>query len=184
LVDAKYFRYHTTAVGVSRDIDEETTFYVKMTPSEIKKFAKIKYESQSEKDFFLGCINRLGLFDISDSKLRSWYIKFVDISDEDVIEYVTDYDHLDLYFEKIAGGKIGQCEYCGKLFKQSKYKDAKYCYKHRGKNKKDYPCSAICTSCGVRFKITPRTRRTVCDDCYKIERNKLKSSYRNNMRED
>ena len=73
-------------------------FYVRMTRSEIQKLAKIKYDSPSEKTFFLGCINRKGLFGISENRSRAWYIKFVDTSDEDVIEYITDYEHLALYF--------------------------------------------------------------------------------------
>lgn len=178
LVDAKYFRYHTTAVGVSRDIDEETTFYIKMTPSEIKKFAKIKYESQSEKDFFLGCINRLGLFDISDSKLRSWYIKFVDISDEDVIEYVTDYDHLDLYFDKLAGERIGQCKHCNKLFRQGKTKNSDYCYKHRGYTKIGNVVKT-CIDCGSEFSVAATAyNKCRCQKCQRKHKTELQRKYR------
>lgn len=86
LVDAKYYKYFSTSVENEKQINEDTVFYVRMTKSEIQKAAKVKYANQNEKDFFLGCINRLGLFDISDSRLCSWYVKFVDISDENIIE--------------------------------------------------------------------------------------------------
>ena len=105
LVDAKYYKYFSASVESDKPIDEDTVFYVRMTKSEIQKAAKVKYINQSEKDFFLGCINRLGLFDISDSRLCSWFIKFVDISNENIIEYITDYEHLDLYYEKLSGSK-------------------------------------------------------------------------------
>ena len=146
-----------------------------MTKSEIQKAAKVKYVNQSEKDFFLGCINRLGFFDISDSRLCSWFIKFVDISNENIIEYITDYEHLDLYYEKLSGSRIGKCEYCGKLFKQNKNGTAKFCYKHRGKIRKQISSCKICSECGNKFEISAHTQRDICDSCYKIYRNKKKN---------
>lgn len=118
LVDAKYYRYFNSSVEGNNEISEDTTFYVRMTRSEIQKLAHVKYDSPSEKTFFLGCINRKGLFGISENRSRTWYIKFADTSDKNVIEYITDYEHLALYYEKLTGEKIGQCEYCGKLFRQ------------------------------------------------------------------
>lgn len=143
-----------------------------MTRSEIQKLARVKYDSPSEKIFFLGCINRKGLFGISENRSRTWYIKFVDTSDENIIEYVTDYEHLALYYEKLMGTHIGQCKYCGALFRQNKYKDALYCYKHRGRIKKDIQPTRVCESCGVAFPVTSRTKRTLCESCYKKNRYK------------
>ena len=165
LVDAKYYKYFSTSVENDNQIDDTTVFYVHMTKSEIQKAVKVKYVSQSEKDFFLGCINRKGLFDISDSRLCSWYIKFVDISNKDVIEYITDYDHLDLYYEKLSGGKIGQCEYCGKLFRQGKTKIASYCYKHRGYKKINVQ-TLTCIDCGRKFDAGSKSRKKCrCTEC-------------------
>lgn len=175
LVDAKYYKYFSASVESDKPIDEDTVFYVRMTKSEIQKAAKVKYINQSEKDFFLGCINRLGLFDISDSRLCSWFIKFVDISNENIIEYITDYEHLDLYYEKLSGSRIGKCEYCGKLFKQNKNGTAKFCYKHRGKIRKRISSCKICSECGNKFEISAHTQRDICDSCYKIYRNKKKN---------
>lgn len=165
LVDAKYYKYFSTSVENDKSIDTDTVFYVRMTKSEIQKAAKVKYANQSEKDFFLGCINRLGLFDISDSKLCSWYIKFVDISDKDIIEYITDYEHLDLYYEKLSGGRIGKCKYCEKLFRQGKTKTSDYCYKHRGYQKTDVKI-LTCIDCGNDFIVKSKSRRKCrCDKC-------------------
>jgi DNA-directed RNA polymerase subunit RPC12/RpoP len=178
LVDAKYYKYFSTSVENDKQIDSDTVFYVRMTKSEIQKAAKVKYANQSEKDFFLGCINRKGLFDISDSKLCSWYIKFVDISNENIIESITDYDHLDLYYEKLSGGKIGKCEYCGNLFKQGKTKPSIYCYKHRGYSKQKIQ-SLICVDCGNEFTISSKSRNACrCENCQN-ERNKAKKAERN-----
>lgn len=178
LVDAKYYKYFSTSVENDKQIDDDTVFYVRMTRSEIQKAAKVKYANQSEKDFFLGCINRKGLFDISDSKLCSWYIKFVDISNENIIESITDYDHLDLYYEKLSGGKIGKCEYCGNLFRQGKTKPSIYCYKHRGYSKQKIQ-SLICVDCGSEFTISSKSRNACrCENCQN-ERNKAKKAERN-----
>lgn len=173
LVDAKYYKYFSTSVENDKSIDADTVFYVRMTKSEIQKAAKVKYANQSEKDFFLGCINRLGLFDISDSRLCSWYIKFVDISNENVIEYITDYEHLDLHYEKLSGKKIGNCKYCQKLFRQNKDGSAIYCWKHRGYNKIGLR-TGKCVDCGKSFQVAATNQKKVrCDSCQKEHRKML-----------
>ena len=176
LVDAKYYKYFSTSVENDKQIDDDTVFYVRMTRSEIQKAAKVKYANQSEKDFFLGCINRKGLFDISDSKLCSWYIKFVDISGKDIIEYITDYDHLNLYYEKLSGGRIGKCEYCEKLFRQSKTKMSEYCHNHRGYRKKKIKQiqEKHCIDCGKLFIIAATNNtKCRCDKCQHEHRKML-----------
>lgn len=183
LVDAKYYKYFSTSVDNDRQIDSDTVFYVRMTRSEIQKAAKVKYANQSEKDFFLGCINRKGLFDISDSQLCSWYIKFVDILDQDIIEYITDYDHLDLYYEKLSGGRIGKCEKCGKLFKQNKNGTIRFCWRHRGYNKIEFVNSA-CIDCGKVFIVKSKSRRKIrCDSCQKLYRRKYNAEMQKKYRE-
>lgn len=182
LVDAKYYKYFSTSVENDKQIDDTTVFYVHMTRSEIQKAVKVKYISQSEKDFFLGCINRKGLFDISDSRLCSWYIKFVDISNKDVIEHITDYDHLDLYYEKLSGGKIGQCKHCGKLFRQNKNGTSLFCWKHRGYNKME-AISCVCADCGKTFTAKSKSRRKIrCDDCQKLYRRKYNAEMQKKYR--
>lgn len=180
LVDAKYFRYHSISVDDKTPITEDTVFYCKMTRGEIKKTAKIKYASESEKKFFLNCIYSKGLFDISESKLRSWYIKFVDTSDSNIIDYITDYDHLTLHYEKLVGEKIGKCEKCGCLFRNSKYKNAKYCYKHRGKEKM-ITNTLTCCDCGNEFVVGSKSRRKIrCDSCQKAYMKAYKKEYYSN----
>lgn len=157
-------------------------FYVRMTRSEIQKLAQIKYDSPSEKTFFLGCINRKGLFGISENRSRAWYIKFVDTSDEDVIEYITDYEHLALYYEKMSGEKIGQCNYCGKLFRQNKNGTSLFCWKHRGYNKMEV-VNCTCVDCGKIFTVKSKSRRKIrCDDCQKLYRRKYNAEMQKKYR--
>lgn len=179
LVDAKYYRYFNTSVKDKPEVDEDTVFYIRMPRSTIQREAKVKYENDRERIFFLGCLNKLGIFDISENKLRSWYLKCVDISDDNIIEYITDYAHLTLYFEKLNGGRIGSCVKCGKLFRQNKYGNRIYCSEHQKRAKKVVPLVRTCTECGNTFNITSRTKRTLCGDCYKKYRSMKKSSYRN-----
>ena len=152
-----------------------------MTRSEIQKLARVKHDSPSEKTFFLGCINRKGLFDISDSKLCSWYIKFVDISDKDIIEYITDYDHLNLYYEKLSGGRIGKCEKCEKLFKQNKNGTIRFCWRHREYSRIEF-INSVCVDCGKVFVVKSKSRRKVrCDSCQKLYRRKYNAEMQKNI---
>lgn len=102
-------------------------------------------------------------------------MKFVDISDnpDDVLDYITDYDHLSLHYDRLCGKKIGTCKICGKLFKQSKFKDASFCYKHRGYNKSKAKKVRIgvCVDCGNEFSVmATNTTKCRCNNCQKIKR--------------
>ena len=104
-------------------------------------------------------------------------MKFVDISDnpDDVLDYITDYDHLNLHYERLCGKKIGTCKFCGKLFKQSDKRPAMYCYKHRGYNKINSK-TLICIDCGNEFTVGSKSRlKKRCPNCQAIAR---KESYR------
>lgn len=178
LVDAKYYRMYNSSVEKKTDNLKDDVFYVRMTRSEIKKLAKIKYDNDSEKVFFLGCISKMGLFGITENRLRTWFIKFVDLSNKNIIDYITDYRHIDMHFDKINGDNIGICEYCGGLFKQNKNRTARFCYKHRGRQKKELPETMVCDICGCLFPITSRTKRTCCKKCYTQNRYKKMNSYK------
>ena len=82
-----------------------------------------------------------------------------------MIEYITDYEHLALYYEKISGEKIGQCEYCGRLFRQGKTKTANYCHKHRGYKKANVQI-LTCVDCGKEFEAGSKSRKKCrCIEC-------------------
>ena len=175
LVDAKYHRLHSISIENSATITEDTLFYCHMEKRDIYKAGACKFKNAEEKIFSLGCLFKNGWFDITNNKYRSWFVKFVDISDnpDDVLDYITDYDHLNLHYDKLCGQNIGTCKLCGKLFKQNKYKNALYCYKHRGYNKIGDRVIA-CEKCGSPFKISGRSQRKICDLCYKKRRSEAK----------
>lgn len=182
LVDAKYYRLFNTTVDKDISNLNDSIFYVRMTRSEIQKFAKVKYDSPSEKTFFLGCITKKGLFGITENKLRTWFIKFVDTSSECVIDYITDYDHLDLHYEKLIGNRIGQCKHCGKLFKQGKTKPSDYCYKHRGYPKQENRI-LICIDCKKEFIAGSKSREKCrCKECQTVYRRKYKAEMQRKYR--
>ncbi len=169
LVDAKYHRLHSVSIENPGELTEDTVFYCHMTKGEIFKAGKCKFESAEEKDFSLGCLYDAGLFDITNNKFCTWYVKFVDISRDNVIDYVTDYNHLNLYYDKFMGEKIGNCKICGRLFKQGKTKLSDYCYKHRGYHKKNIQ-ELICIDCGIKFKVGAKSRESCrCKQCQKIQ---------------
>lgn len=180
LVDAKYHRIHGVSIENSGEITEDTVFYCHMTKGEIFKAGKCKFESAEEKDFSLGCLYDAGLFGITNNKFRTWYIKFVDVSKDNIIDYVTDYDHLNLYYERFNGGNIGTCKFCGKLFRQNKNKTALYCYQHRGYNK--IGCQKlVCIDCGETFIVGSKSRLKIrCPDCQKIKHLNDMKIWRNN----
>ncbi|MEQ2717651.1 hypothetical protein [Fusicatenibacter saccharivorans] len=179
LVDAKYHRLHSISIENSAAITEDTLFYCHMEKRDIYKAGACKFKNAEEKNFSLGCLYREGVFDITNNKYRSWFVKFVDISDDsgDVLDYITDYDHLNLHYERLCGKKIGTCKICGKLFKQGKTKTSDYCYKHRGYNKKNIK-KLICVDCGKQFMIGSKSRKSCrCSECQSKETRRLKREW-------
>ena len=108
LVDAKYHRLHSISIENSAAITEDTLFYCHMEKRDIYKAGACKFKNAEEKNFSLGCLFKNGLFDITNNKYRSWFVKFVDISDnpDDVLDYITDYDHLNLHYDRLCGKKM------------------------------------------------------------------------------
>lgn len=175
LVESKYFKFNNVSM-IDEEINKNTMFFVSMSYKDVMKAAKVKSskEKQKESMYYLfqnGFFGRTVIKDL-------FYVKIVDVNKnpEDVVEWIFDYEHIDLHYEHIFyGTRMGICEYCGCLFKQNKYRDAKYCFKHRGYNKKESLKTKVCPVCGNYFEITSRTKRDLCDDCYKKYRNKAKN---------
>ena len=177
LVDAKYHRLHSISIENSATITEDTLFYCHMEKRDIYKAGACKFKNAEEKNFSLGCLFKAGLFDITNNKYRSWFVKFVDISDnpDDVLDYITDYDHLNLHYDRLCGQSIGYCKVCGRLFRQSKTKLANYCYKHRGYNKV-LTQTIVCIDCGKNFEVGSKSRQKCrCKECQaKYRKNYMK----------
>lgn len=174
LVESKYFKLNNVSI-IDEEINKNTMFFVSMPYKDVMKAAKVKSskEKQKESMYYLfqnGFFGRTAIKDL-------FYVKIVDINKnpEDVVEWIFDYDHLDLHYERIFTGRsISECKYCGCLFRQNKNKTAKYCFKHRKYIHKEYSKVRVCKMCGNCFDATNRTKRELCDVCYKEYRYKIK----------
>lgn len=180
LVDSKYYRLHGTSIYKEYVVDENTVFYNQMSDNEIIKTAKTKFTNKEEKKHVWHYLYKRGLADITSGRLKARFVQIVDVSsDAEIIDYITDYDHLDLHYERLMGANIGTCKYCGRLFRQNKQNNMLYCYKHRGYQKKELRFGT-CIDCGREFSVAANNqRKNRCDKCaqnyriqYKSEKNK------------
>lgn len=179
LVDSKYYRLHGTSIYKEYTVDENTVFYNQMSDNEIIKTAKTKFSDKEEKKHVWHYLYKRGLADITSGRLKARFVQIVDVSlDAEIVDYITDYDHLDLHYERLMGVNIGTCKYCGRLFKQNKQNNMMYCYKHRGYQKKELRFG-ICVDCGREFSVAANNQKKIrCDDCQLIE-NREKTRIRN-----
>ena len=166
LVDAKYFRYFSSSMTKKYEVTLDTVFYTQMENAEILRNAKAKFATKEEKMFCFFKLRKLGLIDATTGKAKAMYVKFVDIDPEsEIVGYVSDYEHLNLEYEKFSGERIGKCQLCGKLFRLGKAQHASYCYKHRGYNKVGLRFGK-CVDCGKEFSSAVNNNRKIrCDDC-------------------
>ena len=179
LVDAKFKRENNVLLKLS-SLDNDTPYYVRMERSEIIRLSKAKFEDKEDRN--KGVWGYLGKNKFAEMR-PSWAnmaVRIVDTSGtDDIVEVITDYDHLDLHYERMIGGNIGECQLCGKLFRQGNRKQALFCYKHRG-NKKDKYVKKICIDCGIDFFVKSTNRRTI--RCEKCQDEKRKNDIRNNVK--
>ena len=106
-----------------------------------------------------------------------------DDSPENVVEWITDYDNLDLHYERLFGLKnIGVCEMCGHLYRKGNGNNQRYCYKHRGYQKKGMKL-VKCEDCGKEFYIPATNKRQVrCEECQVKRRKEAKRIAAQNRR--
>ena len=170
LVESKYFKFNNVSM-IDEEINKNTMFFVSMPYKDVMKAAKVKSskEKQKESMYYLfqnGFFGRTAIKDL-------FYVKIVDINKnpKDVVEWIFDYEHLDLHYERIfTESKISECKHCGCLFRQGAKGNRQYCYKHRGYNKKGLRFGK-CVDCGKEFSVTSNNKNKVrCDDCQKIKR--------------
>lgn len=176
LVDAKYYRYNGTGICREYVVDENTVFYTQMTDNEILKASKAKFANKSEKRHVWNYLYKLNLADITNGRLKARYVNIVDInSTSKVIDYITDYDHLDLHYERLLGVPIAKCKFCGALYKQNRQNNTLYCYKHRGYQKKELRFG-VCVDCGREFSVASNNHKKIrCDNCQVIYRKEYKA---------
>lgn len=179
LVESKYFKFNNVSI-IDEEINKNTMFFVSMPYKDVMKAVKVKSskEKQKESMYYLfqnGFFGRTAIKDL-------FYVKIVDINKnpEDVVEWIFDYDHLDLHYERIFAEKpISECNYCGCLFRQNKFGNALFCYKHRGYNKKGLRFGK-CVDCGNEFFVSANNQRKIrCDEC---QSKKRKIDIKNNVK--
>ena len=177
LVESKYFKFNNVSM-IDEEINKNTMFFVSMPYKDVMKAAKVKSskEKQKESMYYLfqnGFFGRTAIKDL-------FYVKIVDINKnpEDVVEWIFDYDHLDLHYERIfTESKISECKHCGCLFRQGAKGNRQYCYKHRGYNKKGLRFGK-CVDCGKEF-YTKSGKKFRCDEC---QEKKNKENAKNGMK--
>lgn len=165
LVESKYFKFNNVSI-IDEEINKNTMFFVSMPYKDVMKAAKVKSskEKQKESMYYLfqnGFFGRTAIKDL-------FYVKIVDINKNptDVVEWIFDYDHLDLHYERIfTESEISECKHCGCLFRQGAKGNRQYCYKHRGYNKKGLRFGK-CVDCGKEFSVaSTETNKVRCDEC-------------------
>ena len=169
LVVAKYFH-----ILIKRyDLPYTTDYRVDMSDAKIRKQAKVKLhrDSAASRTNYRDWLRDNGYIRLSGR--NQIYVLFAEDSGE-VIETVTDYDHMDLHFDRLNGKNIGTCEKCGQLFRQNKQNNQRLCSDCRG-YKKAEPRNCKCLDCGKKFIRMPNNRRKVrCDKCAEEHKKMLK----------
>lgn len=168
LVDAKYYSENRTTVG-NDSVAASNIYWNRMSDAEIVKLAKTHLKTAYDKRhvwYYLTQNNYTGIFS---GRNTTPYVNIVN-KESEVIDYITDYEHLDLHYEKLTGKNIGVCKQCGCLFRPNKQNNTLYCYKHRGYQKKTLHFGK-CVDCGKEFSVPANNRSKVrCDECSKEKR--------------
>lgn len=175
LIIAKYFRDNNTKIN--RKVKESDTYYCLASIKDILSLAEVKMSAEEVNEMFhtFYCMELIG---IRTGKSVVYTVEFVDTC-TNVLEEITDYDHIMLHFDKLSGLPIGVCKTCGKLFKQNKNGTAVYCRLHR-RHKQSQPAKKVCVDCHKAF-VPPANNpnKTRCDECYPTYRRLRKSELAN-----
>lgn len=173
LVDAKYYSLNHTTIGAEEK--EIMRYWNRVSDKDVLKMAKTKLRTAYDKRHVWYYLVQNGFTGISPGRNKVPYVNIVDV-ESPVIDYITDYEHLDLHYEKLMGERIGCCKHCSRLFRQNKKNNAEYCYKHRGYKKIGLK-QLYCIDCGSELFVNPKNNKTTrCIDCQKkfdLERRKI-----------
>jgi hypothetical protein len=133
----------------------------------------------SERYMNLGILGQLSLLEFP-KKIDnlSCRVTFIDPDGSNEL-FISDFRELGYEYLNYLGGNFSRCAECGKLFRNNKRKDKKYCsncvgYVPQGIKK------VTCIDCGKVFEVDAKNNQTNrCDDCYKEYR---RNYYRDNKR--
>jgi len=175
LIDSKYYRYFNISLINNAEVNEDTIFFIQADLTQLVKMSGAKFKTREEKYMSLHELYKLGLLDITDGTHENLFIRCVDLDDSDIIDYISDYDHIDLHYDKLCQKNVGVCEHCGKLFRQSQKNNRKYCYSCT-KNVTGFPIQKKCIDCGNLF-YAKSNRQSRCENCQELNRKKQKLNY-------
>ena len=88
---------------------------------------------------------------------------------------VDDFRELGYEYLKYCGAPLIKCQECGKLIRNNKYGNKKYCSDCAVYVPKEYK-TVRCADCGKEFEVAAKNNNTFCcDECYTIYRRKYKA---------
>lgn len=152
--------------------DQSHPYKVKLEDSKIRKLAKVKVHrgNAASKNCYRELLKEKKYIELS--KRNQIYVLFADEVGSP-IETITDYDNLDLYYERLNGSRIDECKKCGKLFKQNRQNNLQLCKACRTYQSK-VAVESKCVDCGNGFIKKPTDKRKCrCDSCQKIHAKEL-----------
>lgn len=168
--------------------------WVNCTIPELFKVSRVSLKYKNDKMYMLNDIKNNLLIDekddngnlikqslISFSKKndnKNIRLNFVDEKNEDIVLLINDFRELGYEYLLYLGENYSKCETCGILFKQNKNNTYKYCNKHRGYQAIETK-KITCIDCNKEFEVDSLSRRIRCDDCEKIERQRINKEYYN-----
>lgn len=105
-----------------------------------------------------------------------------DEEDENVL-FVSDFRELGYEYLKFKGEKFTRCGECGRLIKNNKYGNRKYCRECTAYNSPKQK-TIVCTDCGKEFVVSAYNNKTQrCEDCQRIYRSIYQKDLMRNRRD-
>ena len=197
LVDAKYYMTHRKLVKRKKNYSQEYFSREQINKSIccLEMGISRGYGSMRYKRYFaaLRKLQDYGFIEFKEifsqkngSKLIDKITIVDDDEDSEVLDYITDYHHLLLHYERLSGADIGECKECGTLFRQQYRNKYKYCEEHRIKTKKQKnPTVRQCCECGTFFDVPVRgntSKMFFCKSCQEKANKSKKIAWMQNKR--
>ena len=138
--------------------------WVNNDTKEIFDLARVSCTSEN-RYIDLGILGNLGLLEFP-KRLDNLSVRITFIKPESKeVLFVRDFRELGYEYLNYKGGNFTRCERCGRLFRNNKRKDKKYCTKCAG-----YQPVVLkkiqCADCGKTFEVDARVSNKIrCDEC-------------------
>lgn len=194
LVVSKFYKLNNTKIvkddvkSDNSDIKPEETkvaYYCNLTDSEIFKIANLKMPT-IERNVMWSYLYKNNIIGITNGRNTTRVVKIVDDDINSSIAFsINDYSHIMLYYEKLNGVTIDDCQYenCKKVFKQNSKGTRKFCDTHRKYQKTELKLIK-CKDCGKEILVNGIVKnKRRCDECQEIYNRKNKTIKQRKYRE-